>query len=68
MEIYKVFMDYLKIDCDYADTSIVHKELTVRLVIHILIQKNVASLDEIGSDSMHIFSASGKGTRQLERR
>lgn len=52
MEIYKVFMDYLKIDCDYADTSIVHKELTVRLVIHILIQRNVATLDEIGSDVM----------------
>ncbi len=50
--IYTSFMDYLKNDCDYADSSITHKELTVRLVIHILIQRNIQSLDEVSREAV----------------
>lgn len=50
--IYTSFMNYLLNDCDYADSSVVHKELTVRLVIHIFIQKNIQSLNEVSKGAI----------------
>lgn len=48
--IYTLFMNYLKNDCDYAESTIVHKELTIRLVIHILIQREISCLDNIDKE------------------
>ena len=53
--IYDGFFEHLCFDCDYAESSIKHKELTVRLMINILIQRKVKSLDEIDSNVMNII-------------
>lgn len=50
--IYNRFMDYLRNDCDYTDSTITHKELTLRLTIHILIQRGISSLEEVNQDSV----------------
>lgn len=45
--LYDKFMNYLNFECDYAESTIVSKELTIRLVLNILIQRKINHLDEI---------------------
>lgn len=44
---YAEFLHYLKTNCDYAESTINHKELTIRQMLNILIQRNINSLQEI---------------------
>lgn len=53
--IYTDFLHYLNSNCDYAESSISHKELTVRQMLNILIQKNINSLQEIDSKIVEMF-------------
>lgn len=52
INIYDKFMDYLKNECDYKDSSIKHKELTIRSMLNIIIQKKIESLDDINSNNI----------------
>ena len=47
--IYTDFLHHLKSNCDYAESSISHKEITIRQMLNILIQRNINSLREIDS-------------------
>lgn len=55
LNLYSSFMNYLKSDCDYANSTVAHKELTVRLMISILIQRNIQNLDEINRPAMEVI-------------
>lgn len=46
-KLYTLFMNHLKNDCDYADSTIRSKELTIRTTMNFLIQLDIHSLDEI---------------------
>ena len=46
-ELYTLFMNHLINECNYADSTIRHKELTIRLTMNILIQLDVHSIDDI---------------------
>lgn len=46
-ELYTLFMNHLKNEYDYTDSTIRSKELTIRSTINILIQLNIHSLDDI---------------------
>lgn len=54
-DVYVGFLDYLRFDCDYAESSIRHKELTLRLVINILVQRKISHLNQIDSKMMEII-------------
>ncbi len=49
---YNNFMNYLKNDCDYKKSTIKHKELTVRSMINIIIQKKIDTLDDINAKNI----------------
>ena len=46
-KLYTLFMNHLKNDCDYADSTVRSKELTIRTTMNFLIQLDIHSLDEI---------------------
>lgn len=50
--IYTKFMNYLKNECDYKDSTIKHKELTIRAMINIIIQKKIDTLNDINSKNI----------------
>lgn len=54
-DIYNKFMNYLRYDCDYSEQTLRHKELTIRLMMNILIQQNVNSLQEVDSHVMEMI-------------
>lgn len=49
-QIYDSFMLYLKTDCDYKDSTIKHKEYSVRKMMNILIQLKISSIDVINKN------------------
>lgn len=46
-DVYDSFMKYLKIDCDYKESTIKRKEIYIRRMMNILIELKVSSLDDI---------------------
>lgn len=51
-KIYAKFMNYLKNECDYKNSTIRHKELTIRSMINIIIQKKISALNNINSKNI----------------
>lgn len=53
--IYIDFIHYLQTNCDYAESTISHKEITIRQMLNILIQRNINSLQEIDSNIIEML-------------
>lgn len=57
-QIYDSFMLYLKTDCDYKESTIKHKELSVRKMMNILIELKVNSLNEVNKSIIETIVSS----------
>lgn len=56
-DLYDRFMNYLRFECDYAESTIVQKELTLRLMLNILIQRKIDHLGEINEQVIETIIA-----------